>query len=377
MPWGEKRPNGLYRAGWREGGKVRHSQAIYLTKHAAESAAWSAQGAKPLPTAGLTWSQWKDLWLPSRWNEVAASTRDGDEGRIRKWIEPEWGAVQLSAITTVAVRAWIRRLRGEGVSSGSLEKIYRLLSASLRDAVEDEKLASNPCSGIKLPPPEPGHERWLEPEQVDAAVDWMERPYSIAVQILAETGLRFGELAGLHWQRVDLRYGRCHIVEAWSRAGSWIEPYPKGRKLRTIPLSDRAQGLLGALPRLPGTCGQLHHGGVACRSTLVLPGPLGVPLDSHNMRDRHWLPALKLAGIDHARQHDLRHSHASWLAQAGVALTDIAEMLGHSDAYVTARYKHMANRHLDRVRDALNGVRSDLSLPDPAPSAVLGLVSEA
>lgn len=375
MPWGEKRSSGLYRAGWRDAaGKIQHSEAIYLTKHAAEAAAWVAAGEarKPRVTSDLTWSQWKDLWLPSRWSEVAASTRDGDEGRIRKWVEPQWGAVLLSDITTVKVRAWVRRLRSDGVSPSSIEKIYRLLSASLRDAVEDEVLTANPCSGIKLAPPEPGHERWLEPEEVDRAVGFMERPYSTAVQLLAETGLRYGELAGLHWQRVDLRHGRAHVVEAWSRAGGWIEPYPKGRKLRTIPLSDKAQEILTSLARNPGTCGQQHHGGVACRSTLVLTGPRGVPLDSHNMRDRHWVPALELAGIDHARQHDLRHSHASWLAQAGVALTDIAEMLGHSDAYVTARYKHMANRHLDRVREALNGVRT--VAPVPQDQAVLGVV---
>jgi integrase len=187
----------------------------------------------------------------------------------------------------------------------------------------------------------------------------MERPYSDAVLLLVETGMRFGELAGLHWQRVDLRRKQLDVIESWSRAGNCMKPYPKSRKRRSVPLSDRALEILESLPRLLGQCGQRHEGTVRCTSTLVLPSPEGLPLDSHNMRERHWMPALKLAGLEHARQHDLRHTYASWLAQAGVPLGDIAEALGHSDAYVTQRYKHLADRHLDRVREALNQVRDE------------------
>jgi hypothetical protein len=71
------------------------------------------------------------------------------------------------------------------------------------------------------------------------------------------------------------------------------------------------------------------------------------------MLQRHWARALADAGIDHARQHDLRHSFASWLVQAGRPLHEIAEVLGQTDVSVTRRYAHLANTHLDAVRDVL------------------------
>jgi integrase len=78
-------------------------------------------------------------------------------------------------------------------------------------------------------------------------------------------------------------------------------------------------------------------------------------MNAHNMLQRHWAPALARAGLDHARQHDLRHTTASWLAQDGRSMTEIAAILGHSETTVTARYAHLAGTHMDAVRLSLEG----------------------
>lgn len=63
------------------------------------------------------------------------------------------------------------------------------------------------------------------------------------------------------------------------------------------------------------------------------------------LRDR-WEAARKAAGMPHARWHDLRHTYASWLVQAGQPLTAIRDLLGHSSLAVTNRYAHLAPSHL-------------------------------
>jgi integrase len=65
--------------------------------------------------------------------------------------------------------------------------------------------------------------------------------------------------------------------------------------------------------------------------------PLGI--GDRQLRDE-WKAAREATGID-CRWHDLRHTCASWLAQAGVTLHTIAQFLGHSSVAVTQRYAHL------------------------------------
>ena len=67
--------------------------------------------------------------------------------------------------------------------------------------------------------------------------------------------------------------------------------------------------------------------------------------------------ALKNAGIEYARFHDLRHSTASNLAKSGASLLEIADVLGHSNTTITKRYAHLCISH---KRDLINRVMGKL-----------------
>jgi integrase len=72
-----------------------------------------------------------------------------------------------------------------------------------------------------------------------------------------------------------------------------------------------------------------------------------------------WKSALKRAGIENFRFHDLRHTHASYLAMLGASNTELKESLGHKTLTMVARYTHLANSHKSKVADRLATELSD------------------
>ncbi|HET9643587.1 MAG TPA: site-specific integrase [Burkholderiaceae bacterium] len=71
--------------------------------------------------------------------------------------------------------------------------------------------------------------------------------------------------------------------------------------------------------------------------------------------DSRWQEALKAAKVKNFRFHDLRHSCASYLAQDGASLLQIADVLGHRQLQVTKRYSHLATSHKAELVDRVLG----------------------
>lgn len=153
--------------------------------------------------------------------------------------------------------------------------------------------------------PETPRERFLTLAEVQALADAMEtdegRGY---LWLAAYTGIRRGHLLRLTRHEVEGRYLRL------DRTG-------KTRTLQMVPLHPKVADLAAALP---------------------------LAIGDSRLRDE-WKAAREATGID-CRWHDLRHTCASWLAQAGVPLQTIRDFLGHSSIAVTQRYAHLLPSHL-------------------------------
>lgn len=137
------------------------------------------------------------------------------------------------------------------------------------------------------------------------------------------TGARFGELAGMRTQDVDLRAGRIYI-----------EPAKSGRS-RHVPLNPEGVALFRDL--LTGKTGD----------ATVFARADGKPWGK-NHHIRPLLEACHAAKLKPAAAfHELRHTYASHLAQAGIDLLTISKLLGHADTRITSKhYAHLADKTL-------------------------------
>jgi integrase len=158
--------------------------------------------------------------------------------------------------------------------------------------------------------PETPRERFLTLAEVEALAKACPNPETASyVRLAAYTGIRRGHLLRLTRHDVQGEFLRL------DRSG-------KTRTLQMVPLHPKVQAIAEALP---------------------------LKIGDRQIREA-WKKAREKTGID-CRWHDLRHTCASWLAQAGVPLHTIGEFLGHSSPAVTKRYAHLLPSHLaDAVR---------------------------
>ncbi|WP_233206051.1 site-specific integrase [Cryobacterium sp. N19] len=175
-------------------------------------------------------------------------------------------------------------------------------------------------------------------------------PDADVIILLAYTGLRWGEMAGLKTARIDLDRRRIDVAEAVSDPrGRVIWGTPKSHERRSVPFPDFLSDSLRA------RCEGKHP------DDLVFMAPDGGVLRSGNFRNRRFNSAL--ASIQAAdpefpkvTPHDLRHTAASLAVSVGANVKAVQRMLGHSSAAMTLDvYADLFDDDLDAVAVALNG----------------------
>lgn len=376
MAWAERLPSGKYRGLYRDAnGKKRSVGETFSHKTRAERAAAALEGKVRRsvfgdPDAGRrTWGEWCDEWWPTR--SVEPSTLRVDAGRRKTHLDPRWALVPIGSIRRHDVKEWAQTMKARGVGASSCQRAVHLLSASLAAAVDAEILESNPAARISLAKGAQAMERFLTHDEFAAVVDELPTTADqLVAYMLAYTGLRWGELAGLHWNRVDLGRGVIRVVETWDEKTGQMKAYPKGKQVRDVPVPEWLVALLKELPKPArgARCGIPHAEGV-CRSSLVLTTERGAV-----MRNTNWAPewrnAVKDADVGHCRIHDLRHTYASWLIQSGVPLAEVGRLMGHASTATTAKYAHLADTPTAAVLSALGGapVLAAPDLPHSTPT---------
>lgn len=363
MGWAERLPSGRYRGLYRDARGVKRSAGTFTHKSKAVRAASAKEEharrsmLRDPEAYKRPWGEWVEEWWPTR--NVEASTLKVDKGRLERHLRPRWGDVPIGSITRHDVKAWAAKL-GATTGPTTVQRCAHLLSASLAAAVDAEVIDANPAARLKLPGSAKAQERFLTREEYDAILEQLPTTADrLIVAFATNTGMRPGEWAGVHWNRVDLERGVVRVVETFSELGGVIKAYPKSRKVREIALEDSLVDLLreerDRRGDLGAGCGVPHAVG-KCRSSLVLTTHGGSVVRNSNWSPV-WRAAVEAAGVDHARPYDMRHTFASWLLQDGFTLAEVGVLMGHVSSQTTQGYAHLAAIPDDRVRRALAAPR--------------------
>jgi integrase len=160
--------------------------------------------------------------------------------------------------------------------------------------------------------------------------------------LIGSTGLRKGEALGLGWQDVDLEAGKLTVRRALQRQpgiGVVFVPPKSAKSRRTVYLSEVACQALGDQRRYQADCRVRANDWL--ESGLVFTNLKGCPLESGEV-NRALTLALRQASLPHIRVHDLRHTTASILLEAGTHPKIVQDLLGHSTIRLTLdTYSHL------------------------------------
>jgi len=304
-----------------------------------------------------TFAAWAERWLVRVAATVRPSTVAGYDRALRLYLVPRFGRLELHAIRPSDVETMTAELIAGGLHPATATLYRAVLSACLAAAVRDGLIVRNVVTASRPPRIPAKARRSLSPDELrrllaTAADD----PVGPAVEVLAFTGLRRGELLGLAWADLDgTRLTiRRQLVRLDNRRYGLSEP-KTASSWRTIVLPGRALDALGR-QRARQTADRERAGADwQDRDGLIFTTPLGTPV--HPVAFGSTFAAIATrAGLSGVTPHVLRHTAASAILAAGVPPRDAAEALGHSPAVLMRTYAHAMPGSRERVAAALERV---------------------
>ncbi len=368
-----KLPSGRWQARyWLPAGGHLAAPATFTTK--AEANRWlatvqadRARGLWVDPRAGrVKLEEYTVTWLDSK---VGISPRTREIYGLQRRLHvlpavsddvPALGPIPIADITPELVRAWYVSLavkRGTSVAA----KAYARLRQVLGQAVDDDRIAKNPCRIRKGAAERHPEQRFASLAELYELAGVVPERFRALVLTAGLAGLRQGELLAL--RRGDIDVLRASIAVRRKRlrlaSGLVIEDDPKseaGRRRVALPAPLVAE-LEGHLLTYVGASAEAY----------VFTTEAGTPLDANNFRSRVWNPATRSVGLVGLRFHDLRHTAGTLAARTGATTKELMARLGHSSPNAAMIYQHAAEDRDRLIAERLAAMATEAGLAPVLP----------
>jgi integrase len=301
-------PNGVRLCGSSRTENLEDAQAL-LAKHRLEAYREAHLGIKPKRS-------WQDAVI--RYLAIKASLRSiSDVRRICRSLDAYLGSLMLDQITGDVIWSVIQGEMGKGNKPATINRYLALIRSLLRMA-RDEWQWIDSFPKVRMLQGEVERDRWITRAEAERLILACPEHLAAVVRFALSTGCRAKEITGLEWNRVDL-----------DRKTAWLNQTKNGTP-RGVPLNGDAVAVLQEQRE--------KH----ARFCFTFRGePIGWQLSNSA-----WLTALKKAGIEDFRFHDLRHTWASWHRQAGTSCDELKDLGGWKSREMVDRYAKFATDNL-------------------------------
>ncbi|WP_353188957.1 site-specific integrase [Pseudomonas sp.] len=275
------------------------------------------------PPVNVTWDRTVARWLSQRNDRAPETIRR--EGHLLAWLQARLQGMPIADISHAVLEELRNQKLEDGAGPRTANYLVGIVSTVLTAAAGWGWVNSAPrIKPLRLPP---GRVRWLTHAEARLLLQELSQPLRDMAAFTLETGLRWGNVAGLSWRHVDLS----------RRVVTFSAAEVKGRSGLVVPLTSPAAQIL-----------DLNRGRHP-RWVFISQGKrVGRP------PRLSWYGALQRACIEDFRWHDLRHTWASWHAQRGTPMLVLQQLGGWKSPSMVARYAHLDTSSLRAHVDAFS-----------------------
>lgn len=245
-----------------------------------------------------------------RFSKEIACTREGGPWEVIRCAfisRSSLGTIMLEDLEKSDIVTW-RDERLKTVKSSTVLRDINLMRAVFKLCRTDWGwMRHNPLEELQLPKAPKGRRRRITPDEItrvrlsfglDGGLHAKTATHRVGLAFLfaIETAMRAGEILGLTWGNVHLDKRFVHIKKS------------KNGEARDVPLSNEAVKIMGALPRLDGTCFGLRD----------------------RTRDALSRKCIRKAAVDNLHFHDTR-AEGIWRLSKKLDVLQLARAIGHRD----------------------------------------------
>jgi integrase len=228
-----------------------------------------------------------------------------------------FGDRTLADITPKLIVAYKNKRYEDGKAPATINRELANLKKAFNLALREwEWCHQNPVTRVSMEKENNKRDRWLsekeESQLLTACAPWLHDLVTFALH----TGMRMGEILELTWRGVDLTRRTVTVLRS------------KNGERRTIPVNETVLRVLKEKAKVRSLA-----------SDLVFCSKAFTPMESGHLR-RSFRLALSKVKIEEFHFHDLRHTFATRLVQAGIDLYKVQQLLGHKSPIMTQRYAH-------------------------------------
>jgi integrase len=260
----------------------------------------------------------RELTKDNTWRSY--STKTTYKAYLKRWIIPQWGALDLSRVRTIEVESWLRRLP---LAKSSCAKIRGLLSVLFNHACRYELFDRNPIRLVRQGAKRRAAPSVLTPTEIKALLGGLNLRERTLVLLAASTGLRQSELFGVKWCDIDFAQHTMNVMR--SIVYGVVGPCKTESSQKPVPIHPT---VLDALAKWREVCRYSKSDDWVFASRRHRGRK---PIWGQAILRKYIRPVAQSVGIQkRVGWHTFRHTYSTLLRSVGTEFKVMQELLRHS-----------------------------------------------